>query len=300
MPEMDGYQATARIRQDNRFTHLPIIAMTAHATVEERNRCLAAGMNDHISKPIHPTLLFETVARHYRPAIAAQPARVPETAATRAGASSAESIVSAPAPGVLPEVEGLDTADGLRRVGGNRKLYLDLLRQFVAAEHDAPARIREQLAGGDGAAAERTAHTIKGVAGNLGARDVQAAADKLERALKDGTSPADAWCDRLESALSPLIRGVRAALDAQPAAVAAGERTVDPTMVGETIARMHKGLAEFDPAAVEYLGSDLAYFRAVCEAPALAEFEQFVATYAFAEAHALLGQAATARGIQLE
>jgi two-component system, sensor histidine kinase and response regulator len=300
MPEMDGYQATARIREDTRFAHLPIIAMTAHATVEERNRCLAAGMNDHISKPIHPTLLLETVARHYRPAIAAQPAPAPETAATRAAASSAESIVSAPAPGVLPEVEGLDTADGLRRVGGNRKLYLNLLRQFVAAEHDAPARIREQLAGGDRAAAERRAHTIKGVAGSLGVRDVQAAADKLERAVKGGTSPAEALCDGLESVLSPLIRDLRAALDAQPAAVVAAESTVDPSVIGETVARMHKCLAEFDPAAVEYLGSDLAYFRAVFDAPELAQFEQCVATYDFAEAHALLGQAARARGIQLK
>jgi two-component system sensor histidine kinase/response regulator len=268
--------------------------------VEERNRCLAGGMNDHISKPIHPTLLFETVARHYRPAIAAQPAPAPDTAAARAAVSSAASIVSAPALGEMPEVEGLDTADGLRRVGGNRKLYLDLLRQFVAAEHDAPTRIREQLAGGDRAAAERRAHTIKGVAGSLGARGVQVAADELERAVKKGTPPAAACCDRLESALSPLIGGLRAALGAPPAAVAAGVRTIDPAMVRETVARMHKCLSEFDPAAVEYLGSDLAYFRAMFDAPTLAQFEQCVATYAFAEAHALLGQAAKARGIQLE
>src|SRR6185503_17190863 len=65
MPEMDGYQATAMLRADPRFGKLPIIAMTAHATVEERQRCLAAGMNDHVSKPIEPAVLFETVARFY-------------------------------------------------------------------------------------------------------------------------------------------------------------------------------------------------------------------------------------------
>src|SRR5208282_2721640 len=63
MPEMDGYQATAKIRADERFTTLPIIAMTAHATMEEKQRCLAAGMNDHISKPIDPANLFETAGR---------------------------------------------------------------------------------------------------------------------------------------------------------------------------------------------------------------------------------------------
>src|SRR5213078_4911466 len=68
MPEMDGYQATAKLRFDARFAALPIIAMTAHATIEERQRCLASGMNDHISKPIDPGALFETVARYYRSA----------------------------------------------------------------------------------------------------------------------------------------------------------------------------------------------------------------------------------------
>src|SRR5206468_6350041 len=68
MPEMDGYQATAKLRADTRFAALPIIAMTAHATIEERQRCLASGMVDHISKPIDPGLLFETVAWYYRSA----------------------------------------------------------------------------------------------------------------------------------------------------------------------------------------------------------------------------------------
>src|SRR5881275_337141 len=66
MPEMDGYQATAKLRSDARFAALPIIAMTAHATMEERQRCLVAGMNDHVSKPIDPGNLFETVGRFYK------------------------------------------------------------------------------------------------------------------------------------------------------------------------------------------------------------------------------------------
>src|SRR5262249_27044002 len=68
MPEMDGYQATTKLRSEARFAQLPIIAMTAHATIEERQRCPAAGMNDHIAKPIDPAMLFETVGRFYRPA----------------------------------------------------------------------------------------------------------------------------------------------------------------------------------------------------------------------------------------
>ncbi len=77
MPEMDGYQATAKIRSDLRFGTLPIIAMTAHATIEERQRCLAAGMNDHVSKPIDPGMLFETVGRFYKPAAGSAPPGLP-------------------------------------------------------------------------------------------------------------------------------------------------------------------------------------------------------------------------------
>ena len=102
MPEMDGYQATAKIRSDARFASLPIIAMTAHATIEERQRCLAAGMNDHISKPIDPALLFETVGRFYKPAAAAAPAQARPSGSPTAGGASrcgvAADEVRAPVP----------------------------------------------------------------------------------------------------------------------------------------------------------------------------------------------------------
>src|SRR6185436_13825057 len=110
------------------FAQLPIIAMTAHATVEERNRCLAAGMNDHISKPIHPNILFDTVARYYRPATADPYATRADTDtyATRTDFEPIAAVTTSPshlrAPAVsgqaedLPAVEGLDTADGLLRL----------------------------------------------------------------------------------------------------------------------------------------------------------------------------------------
>ena len=103
MPEMDGYQATAKLRADSRFATLPIVAMTAHATVEERQRCLAAGMNDHVAKPIDPAALFEAVGRFYKPA---------------EGASALDRPSSPKPPDALPSITGLDTNDGLSRVGG--------------------------------------------------------------------------------------------------------------------------------------------------------------------------------------
>ncbi|MFA6294109.1 MAG: response regulator, partial [Victivallales bacterium] len=166
MPEMDGYQATAKIRSDARFANLPIIAMTAHATNEEKQRCLASGMNDHVSKPIDPAALFETVSRYYKPSVkgkkdTALPA--PQTGKVSSGG------------GNLPAVAGLDTVKGLLRTGGNRKLYLKLLRQFADQQAETPARIAELLSKGDPASAERMAHSLKGVAGNLGADAIMAA-----------------------------------------------------------------------------------------------------------------------------
>ncbi|HEY7409226.1 MAG TPA: response regulator, partial [Vicinamibacteria bacterium] len=130
MPEMDGYQATARLRAQPRFARLPIVAMTAHATVEERQRCVAAGMNDHVAKPIDPSALYDVLGR-CRDGARALPAGAPAPAP--------------PAPGAVPEVEGLDAAQGLRRVAGNLKLYARLLRQFVEEHAGDAARIRDSL-----------------------------------------------------------------------------------------------------------------------------------------------------------
>jgi two-component system sensor histidine kinase/response regulator len=180
MPELDGYQATGKIRADARFARLPIVAMTAHATKEERQRCLDAGMNDHVSKPIDPALLFETIGRFYKPAH--------EDERNSQRSASVPPATPTPRPGgdELPSVEGLDTAEGLQRVAGNRKLYLKLLQQFSAEQAGAPAQIADQIKSGDRAKAERSAHTVKGVAANLGAKAVQAAAGALEKALHEG------------------------------------------------------------------------------------------------------------------
>jgi HPt (histidine-containing phosphotransfer) domain-containing protein len=184
------------IRADERFADLPIVAMTAHATIEERQRCLAAGMNDHISKPIDPGMLFEVVGRFYRPAGPAEPAKEISGAGSARGSDE------------LPLIQGLDTREGLARVAGNRKLYLKLLHQFVEQQRPAIGQITAALTAGDAKLAERIAHTLKGVAGNLGAKELHAAAGALEKRIRDRASDAelDGAKRQLAAVLDPCSR----------------------------------------------------------------------------------------------
>jgi signal transduction histidine kinase/DNA-binding response OmpR family regulator/CHASE3 domain sensor protein/HPt (histidine-containing phosphotransfer) domain-containing protein len=288
MPEMDGFQATMRLRADARFATLPIIAMTAHATLEERQRCLAAGMNDHIAKPIDPEMLYGTLARYRRPDAVAVPPEAPARAAV------AEEIP-------IPSVEGLDTADGLVRVAGNRRLYVKLLRQFVEQQADAPARIADRLAAGDQGTAERLAHTVKGVAGNLGAGGVQKTAGALEHAIAGGKDPggSEALRRQLADELGALMDRLRRALGEAPAppAPSAAVAPADPQALKELVVQMRKQLGEFDPSAADTVDAHRDLFRALLEGDDFAAFEGHVQGYAFGEAQALLERAAAARGI---
>jgi len=175
MPQMDGFTATKLLRRDPRLQKFPIIAMTAHALVEERQRCLDAGMNDHVSKPIDPDNLFATLLRWAKP----RPKSAVESQAQPAKIKASDEVI-------LPEIAGINVADGLNRVAGNRRLYRDLLGQFAAKQGDAAAQISAALESADSNLAERIAHTVKGVAGNLAIAEVQSAAQKVEKAIREG------------------------------------------------------------------------------------------------------------------
>jgi PAS domain S-box-containing protein len=176
MPVMDGFEATRRIRQDARFRDLPILALSAAVMAQDRADCLAAGMNDHVAKPVVPQEMLETLAKWIRPGAENDPPF---------------RFVAAPrdAGQVLPELPGFDLDAALERVGGNRALLETLLLNFSAqfgqAADEMDALIRADRK--DEAAAR--AHQIGGSAGNLGAAALHAAAERLERALRKKTAP---------------------------------------------------------------------------------------------------------------
>jgi len=278
MPEMDGYQATAKIRSEPRFHSLPIIAMTAHATIEERERCLAGGMTDHVSKPIDPAVLFETVGRYYRP-----------PSVFFKGENASEISVA------VPSFAGLDTNDGLSRVAGNRKLYLNLLRQFAEQHGPAIPQISTLLDKGDFPLAERLAHTLKGVAGNIGAKTVQSAAGTLEKLIRDRArvSELEPAKRSVSAVLDPIVAQIRAALivtapetQQEPALSMA-----DPGQSRQAAAQLARLLTESDPMAADFIAATRATLRPLFAADTWPQFEKLVHDYSFADAQQKLDQA---------
>ncbi|WP_353064478.1 response regulator [Tunturibacter psychrotolerans] len=201
MPEMDGFTATRLLRSDLRLRKFPIIAMTAHALVEERQRCLDAGMNDHVSKPIDPDNLFVTLLRWAKPR--PKQAVGPQTPVANIKASDDVS---------LPDISGIKVMDGLNRVAGNRQLYRDLLRQFAVKQIDAADQVSAAFKSGDLQLAERIAHTVKGVAGNLGIEAVQLVAQKLEKALRGGEEGLSAPLAEFANVMGTQIQAINKAL----------------------------------------------------------------------------------------
>jgi signal transduction histidine kinase/DNA-binding response OmpR family regulator len=284
MPEMDGYQATARIRSEPRLNTLPIIAMTAHATIEERDRCLASGMIDHVSKPIEPAVLFETVGRHYR--IRAQFSKVDKTCERAARATDNS----------LPSIAGLDTNDGLSRVAGNRKLYLNLLHHFAAQQGPAPAQIASALGRGDFSLAERLAHTLKGVAGNVGAKLVQSAAGTLEKLIRNRASAGELESAKqsVSAALDPVVGQIYAVLNtnaSQAAPVDSAVSAPEPAQSRQAAAHLARLLTESDPMAADFIAANRATLRPLFASETWPQFEKLVQDYSFADAQEKLNQA---------
>jgi len=179
MPVMDGVTATREIRKIGTLARLPIVAMTANAMEQDRQLCLAAGMNDSLTKPIDPPALWAALLQ-WIPAVQASGGRANADAASARLASGDHWLAGVP---------GLDVALGLGYMRGNEALYRSVLGRFVVSQGRAPAQIHEALANGDIAAAEMLAHTVKSVAGNIGASKIQSLADELEQALRTYAPP---------------------------------------------------------------------------------------------------------------
>ncbi len=209
MPVMDGYTAAREIRDRLGMKRLPILAMTADAMTGDREKALASGMNDHIPKPLDVEWMFATMARWIKPR------RATDDGTPLRGAASNES---------LPELPGIDTQAGLRMCGDIPSLYVRMLLMFRSNYAEFEKQFREAEQDADPNAACRLAHSLRGSAGNVAAREVAAAAGELEQACRDHSprEQIEHSLSRLVEALRPVIKG----LD-HPDLVASGSRPGD-------------------------------------------------------------------------
>ncbi len=255
MPEMDGYEATRAIRAGEEKTgggRLPIVALTAHAIAGDREQGLAAGMDDYLPKPLQPEALH--------------PALVRWLPRERRVAASPPGTEPGGTTGVSPEtaLPGLDAAEGLRRVQGDRALYRKLLGDFVDEIRYFREDLVQDLRTGRSADALRRVHSMKGVSGNLGGKELMAAAGNLEKALRnkqDGVpgavgEPLNAFVDRHREFLATVTTYLAENSGMVPEVPAAPRGT--PGELRPLLENLRAALADAEPRPCEEILGTLA------------------------------------------
>ncbi len=214
MPAMDGLEATRAIRALPAGGELPIIAMTAAAMEEDRRACLAAGMSDHVSKPIAPAQILAVLAKWV----------APDRLRQASVAAAAASMPIQPDSGFAASLPGFDLDEALGRLGTDRGRLAAVLLRFAHDFADTPGEMARLIASGDREEAARLAHRVKGTAANVGAVEAAEAARRLEDELRRGrgSQSLPAFIASLRSALGAVKAGVRQLPEEHPAGAADG------------------------------------------------------------------------------
>ncbi|MEJ2620372.1 MAG: transporter substrate-binding domain-containing protein [Candidatus Thiodiazotropha sp.] len=245
MPEMDGFETTQRIRAIDDYHSLPIVAMTAHAMASEREQCLASGMNEHIPKPIDPTHLNRVLSRWLQPA----------NDAKKADTVSQDQALKIDLPDSLP---GIDLKWGLERVGGNHRLYLNLIREFVTSHIQDNLFLQQYLKDSEIDKAIRLVHTLEGVSGNIGAHTLSEASKHLHAAIQTGKLTEIAgMTSTFNQAFDELIETLKNYLDSLESSrifqsIASTEQT-DELEIDTMLHALDEMLEEGDPDAKTHI-----------------------------------------------
>jgi polar amino acid transport system substrate-binding protein len=288
MPVMDGYTATRALRQQDRFKDLPILAMTANAMAGDREKCLDAGMNDHITKPIDVEQMYVTMAKWITPSHPADASvdRIPPPTATGDG---------------LPTLPGIDADAGLATVQQNASLYRRLLVKFRDGQADFENQLRSALQDDDYETATRLAHTLKGVAGNIGARSLQNVVRELEAACAERLS-SDKLEERLGSVgieLKTVLEGLRALDEVVTDDSRTAEMQLDPEQLAPLVQELANLVADDDTAATDVLDELEGLLQSPETRSSLKKLQQLVGDYEFESAQTAVAELADLLSIEL-
>jgi PAS domain S-box-containing protein len=274
MPVMDGVTATIEVRKTISAEQLPIVAMTANAMVQDKEKCIAAGMQDFVTKPIDPDVLWETLLRVMRPKVKSQEVTALQEIA-QAGLGIATSEVSTAASSVtvsvssvvidqfiLPtDIDGLDSELGLRRVSGKLALYETILRKYIASQSTVIDELRAAVAQKDFELAKRLAHTTKGVSGNIGATEVQGIAAEIEAGLAENVDSVSILekLTVLQATLAPLLQRLAECLPQDARVVVVN---IDVEKLAELRAQLSDFLKDDDSQAADLFEEHASLFQA--------------------------------------
>jgi signal transduction histidine kinase/CheY-like chemotaxis protein/Tfp pilus assembly protein PilF len=248
MPVMDGLGSTREIRKLKDYKDVPIIGLTADAMTGVREKCIEAGMQDFVTKPIDPDEIFGALVNWIKP----EQVKISETGIQEKVEVGEKEV---PAEIILPDIAGLDIENGLKRVGGNKKLYLKILNQFSSSNRTFADKVLKAVEAKDQELALRTAHSIKGVAGNLGATELFDAAKDLEYLLHEGIEALDEinnLLGKVNNLLLPLIEAIddfRAEQQKTEVKMETVELNIEE--VKQVIAELKDNLEQFSTAAVD-------------------------------------------------
>ena len=290
MPVMDGIAATQAIRANPGFRSLPIIAMTANAMASDREKCVEAGMNDHLAKPIDPDHLFAALLRWIKPRdrAAAEARNIPQERPVSQAAGEGDSL----------EIAGIDTKTALKRTGGNRRRYESLLERFADSQVQAVGEIRRALGANDTSTARRLAHSLKGASGNLGAEGLSEVAAKAEAALGQNQG-VDAALEALSGSLEAVVSAIRAALPAEPVP-SSSDAAVDSLAMAQSLARLKKLLESDDGEAADFLLDARPVLLKFLTREEIATLQGQVGSFDYAHALQSVSQVASRLSLKLE
>ncbi|CAK0781023.1 two-component system, sensor histidine kinase and response regulator [Gammaproteobacteria bacterium] len=282
MPGMDGYETTRRLRKMPGTEALPIVAMTANALTGERERCIAAGMNDHLPKPIDIHALHAVLIRWLRPSpVGANSPGVP----IRKPSAMIEAETSA------VSFPGLDVSGTLARLGGNRVLYRQLLEFFQGSHKECISRLRTAAHNGDRVGMRELTHEVRGSAANLGVVTLADAAGEIEKILTQGNEPVAAiLLERFDTAFAEVWTSISAYCRAE------AQKSL-PLSEANKIAVSHAELVELSNLLARNDSKALRYFDGMRERPPIIATEKewellatTISKFNFEEARRLLSR----------